>query len=205
MKVTNLLVVAVFVAVAGLFACTASAQAPSARPVPKGTPEKILDKAAVGSLIEEFSRNLWDLVGDEDDADTIKDRWKVRTDIVGKTRSQALHLLFEDVIAVVQDDKKRNKVWLTWETNERNPPKQPPAAEGDCSKAKTELGTIKFYNETRGYGYIIRQGGAELFLHRTAIIGSGEALRLKEGDRVRFLVVKGPKNLLAKCVAKVKK
>lgn len=207
MKITNVRVVAVLaVAVMGLIAGTLRAQAPSALPVPKRTPERILDKAAVDSLIEEFSRDLADLVGDEEDADVIVGRWKKRTDIVGKTRSQALHLLFEDVVAVVEDGKKRNKVWLTWETNERNPPKPPPAAaEGDCSKAKTEQGTIKFYSETRGYGYIIRQGGAELFLHSSAILGSGDSLKLKEGDRVRFLAVQGPKNLLAKCVAKIKK
>lgn len=209
MKNTNVLVAAVLaMIVICLVALTSSAQAPSALPTPKH-PEKPLDKIAVESMIEEFSRNLWDLLSDEAAAETIVNRWKERKDLVGKTRSQAIHLLFEDVVKVVDDSKKTGKVWDTWETNERNPPKpptKPPPSTGDqCSNAKTEQGTVKFYSDAHGYGYIIRKDGTEVFLHYTAILGSGDALKLKEADRVRFTVVQGPNGLLAKCVAKFKK
>lgn len=209
MKITKIYVVSVLtMIVIGLVAFTTNAQAPSSLPTPK-QPEKPLDKTAVASLIEEFSRNLWDLLSDEEAAETIVNRWKERKDLVGKTRSQAIHRLYEDVVNVVDDSKKTGKVWDTWETNERNPPKPPtkppPVTEDECAKAKMEQGTVKFYDDRRGYGYIIRKDGTEVFLHHTVILGSGDALKLKEADRVRFTVFQGPNGVLAKCVAKFKK
>jgi CspA family cold shock protein len=54
-----------------------------------------------------------------------------------------------------------------------------------------ELGTVKWFNEAKGYGWIERDGaGADLFVHFTAIEGSGFKT-LKEGDRVEVEVEEG--------------
>jgi CspA family cold shock protein len=64
-----------------------------------------------------------------------------------------------------------------------------------------EQGTVKWFNATKGYGFISREGGDDVFVHFKAIIGEGYKT-LKEGDRVQFEVEQGPKGLQA---AKVKK
>ncbi len=64
-----------------------------------------------------------------------------------------------------------------------------------------EQGTVKWFNATKGYGFISREGGDDVFVHFKAIIGEGYKT-LKEGDQVQFEVEQGPKGLQA---AKVKK
>ncbi|MCL4510820.1 MAG: cold-shock protein [Bacteroidetes bacterium] len=64
-----------------------------------------------------------------------------------------------------------------------------------------EQGTVKWFNATKGYGFISRESGDDVFVHFKAIIGDGYKT-LKEGDRVQFEVEQGPKGLQA---AKVKK
>jgi cold shock protein len=53
-------------------------------------------------------------------------------------------------------------------------------------------GTVKWFNNTKGYGFIGRDGGADVFVHYTAIVGEGYKT-LKEGDAVEFEIVQGPK------------
>jgi len=53
-------------------------------------------------------------------------------------------------------------------------------------------GTVKWFNASKGYGFIARDGGPDVFVHYTAIQGSGFR-NLEEGDRVEFSVVDGPK------------
>ena len=54
-------------------------------------------------------------------------------------------------------------------------------------------GTVKFFNETKGFGFITPdEGGEDLFAHFSAIQMNGFRT-LKEGQRVQFDVVKGPK------------
>lgn len=60
---------------------------------------------------------------------------------------------------------------------------------------------MKWFNATKGYGFISRESGDDVFVHFKAIIGDGYKT-LKEGDRVQFEVEQGPKGLQA---AKVKK
>ncbi len=64
-----------------------------------------------------------------------------------------------------------------------------------------EQGTVKWFNATKGYGFISREGGDDVFVHFKAIVGEGYKT-LKEGDKVQFEVEQGPKGLQA---AKVKK
>jgi CspA family cold shock protein len=63
-------------------------------------------------------------------------------------------------------------------------------------------GTVKWFNEAKGYGFIKRDDGPDLFVHYTNIEGQGFRT-LKEEDQVEFEVNEGPKGLQAVKVNKV--
>lgn len=65
-----------------------------------------------------------------------------------------------------------------------------------------EKGTVKWFNGSKGYGFISRSGGEDVFVHFNAIIGDGYK-SLNEGDTVEFEVERGPKGLQAAKVTKV--
>jgi CspA family cold shock protein len=55
-----------------------------------------------------------------------------------------------------------------------------------------ETGVVKWFNSTKGYGFIERPDGKDVFIHHSGISGSGYR-SLNEGDRVEFVVVEGQK------------
>jgi CspA family cold shock protein len=57
-------------------------------------------------------------------------------------------------------------------------------------------GTVKWFNNSKGYGFVSREGGEDVFVHHTAIDGEGFR-SLTEGQQVEFEVVQGPKGLQA--------
>ena len=57
-------------------------------------------------------------------------------------------------------------------------------------------GTVKWFNGTKGYGFIQQENGPDVFVHYSAIVGGGFR-NLDEGDRVEFTIVEGPKGLQA--------
>jgi cold shock protein len=63
-------------------------------------------------------------------------------------------------------------------------------------------GTVKWFNEAKGFGFIQQEGGEDVFVHFSAIEGEGFKT-LADGDRVEFEVTKGPKGLQAQNVRKV--
>lgn len=65
-----------------------------------------------------------------------------------------------------------------------------------------EQGTVKWFNANKGYGFIKRDSGEDVFVHYRAIEGEGFK-SLDEGDRVQFEVQQGPKGLQASSVQKV--
>jgi len=65
-----------------------------------------------------------------------------------------------------------------------------------------EQGTVKWFNNEKGYGFISRESGDDVFVHHTAIQGSGFK-SLNEGDSIEFEVAKGPKGLQAQNVVKL--
>ena len=65
-----------------------------------------------------------------------------------------------------------------------------------------EQGTVKWFNNEKGYGFISRASGDDVFVHHSSIQGSGFK-SLNEGDTVEFSVTKGPKGLQAADVVKL--
>jgi cold shock protein len=57
-------------------------------------------------------------------------------------------------------------------------------------------GTVKWFNATKGYGFIAREGGEDVFVHYSAIQADGYRA-LNEGQRVEFTIERGPKGLQA--------
>ena len=58
------------------------------------------------------------------------------------------------------------------------------------------IGTVKWFNGDKGYGFLAREGGPDVFVHFSAIQGDGYR-NLQEGQKVEFSIEKGPKGLQA--------
>jgi CspA family cold shock protein len=63
-------------------------------------------------------------------------------------------------------------------------------------------GSVKWFNDSKGFGFIQQDGGSDIFVHHSAIQASGFK-SLTEGARVSFNVVEGPKGLAAENVVQL--
>ncbi|PYN86679.1 MAG: cold-shock protein [Candidatus Rokuibacteriota bacterium] len=63
-------------------------------------------------------------------------------------------------------------------------------------------GTVKWFNDAKGFGFITQESGEDVFVHYSAVQAQGFK-SLAEGDRVEFEVTRGPKGLQAANVRKV--
>ncbi len=63
------------------------------------------------------------------------------------------------------------------------------------------IGIVKWFNNSKGYGFLGREDGPDVFVHYSAILGDGYR-SLAEGDPVEFEIVQGPKGLQAANVKK---
>lgn len=74
-------------------------------------------------------------------------------------------------------------------------------AAGDLAQAgDREQGTVKWFNVTKGFGFITRDTGEDVFVHYRSVRGNGRRT-LREGQRVMFMVVDGDKGLQAEDVS----
>ena len=82
-----------------------------------------------------------------------------------------------------------------------NPPQtSKPAAPPQDNLAGTRTGTVKWFNDKKGYGFIMPDaGGADVFVHFSAI-NMGGFKTLKQGQKVAYEVAKGPKGIAAQNV-----
>jgi CspA family cold shock protein len=62
-------------------------------------------------------------------------------------------------------------------------------------------GRVKWFNDAKGFGFITQEGGEDVFVHFSAVVGTGFK-SLTEGDQVEFEVTRGPKGLQATNVRK---
>ena len=54
------------------------------------------------------------------------------------------------------------------------------------------VGTVKWFNDAKGYGFLAQDGGKDVFVHHSAIVAEGFR-SLTEGDKVEFSIEQGPK------------
>jgi cold shock protein len=69
--------------------------------------------------------------------------------------------------------------------------------------SERETGTVKWFNATKGFGFITRDSGGDVFVHYSAINSAGYR-SLEEGQRVEYAVIDGQKGLQAQAVDRVK-
>jgi CspA family cold shock protein len=74
------------------------------------------------------------------------------------------------------------------------------SAHVNADKDSRELGTVKWFNANKGFGFITRDSGEDVFVHFRSIRGKGHRV-LRDGQRVNFLISQGDKGLQAEDVA----
>jgi cold shock protein len=67
---------------------------------------------------------------------------------------------------------------------------------GEVMSGQRVSGTVKWFNDSKGFGFIEQEGGADVFVHHTAIQGEGFKT-LKEGQKVTMEITQGQKGLQA--------
>ncbi len=85
---------------------------------------------------------------------------------------------------------------LTWPHWLRRAARRNPAAPPEAARPDRVIGTVKWFNRRKGYGFLGQPNGPDVFVHYTALEGSGFRV-LRTGQRVGFVVQDGPRGLYA--------
>ncbi len=75
----------------------------------------------------------------------------------------------------------------------------PHPIDGTSGEVPLEIGVVKWFNNAKGWGFISRQDGSDVFVHYSQIGGDGYRT-LKQGQEVRFLLKRGPRGQFAEQV-----
>lgn len=78
----------------------------------------------------------------------------------------------------------------------RRMPRSSLGVQSSADIGKEEMGTVKWFDASKGYGFILRDSGPEIFVHYRSILGEGHRV-LYEGQRVKFVIAQGRKGLQA--------
>lgn len=83
------------------------------------------------------------------------------------------------------------------------PKRKKTAPASSASKGPKETGNVKWFSASKGFGFITRDNGEDIFVHFRSIMGKGHRI-LREGQRVEFAVTEGTKGLQAEDVTAIK-
>jgi CspA family cold shock protein len=83
------------------------------------------------------------------------------------------------------------------------PARKPRAASQAVAHGARESGSVKWFSASKGFGFITRDNGEDIFVHFRSIAGDGHRV-LREGQRVEFAVTEGSKGLQAEDVVALK-
>ena len=172
-------------------------------------PEAPLDEDGVTTLLDELKDGLPNLIDDEAQVTAITGKWDAREDLAGKARTQILKLLFADVKSIIKDKRTQDSVWQDWVGEEKSGEETPVASSQkpvtppvnapekvsttDCPirVGGRQIGTVKWFDSQKGYGFINTADGKEAFVHYSSIESEGYKT-LNEGQKVEFTLCISP-------------
>jgi CspA family cold shock protein len=93
--------------------------------------------------------------------------------------------------------------WVVRPRSEPSTKKQKHSRKRQKDLGPKEVGSVKWFSASKGYGFVTRESGEDIFVHFRSIDGKGHRI-LQQGDKVEFAVTQGDKGLQAENVSAIK-